>query len=84
MDIEIQLTLDRSYPDTEMIRFKTMPAMIVLSLTFTGSYEQIGTVNMAEHDLEQRMFAHRGIYLSDVRKGDTDKMKPFLRCFVQP
>lgn len=47
VDVEIQKNVVGTYPDTEHVRFKTMPAVQVASATFRGSYSQIGEVNEA-------------------------------------
>lgn len=47
VDVEIQKTVKGSYPGTEHVRFKTLPAVQVASATFRGSYSQIGEVNEA-------------------------------------
>jgi len=45
VDIEIQKCVSGVYQDTEHVRFKTMPAVLFASVTFTGSYDQITPVN---------------------------------------
>lgn len=47
VDVEIQKTVKGSYPDTEHVKFKTVPAVQVASATFRGGYDQIGEVNAA-------------------------------------
>lgn len=47
VDVEIQKTLRGTYPDTEHVKFKTVPAVQVASATFRGSYDQISAVNEA-------------------------------------
>lgn len=47
VDVEIQKTVKGSYPDTEHVRFKTVPAVQVASAIFRGGYDQIGEVNTA-------------------------------------
>ena len=42
VDVEIQKTVRGAYPDTEHVKFKTMPAVEVASAVCRGSYEQIG------------------------------------------
>lgn len=46
-DVEIQKTVQGTYPDTEHVKFKTVPAVQVASATFHGSYSQISAVNEA-------------------------------------
>ncbi|MCI8810669.1 MAG: MerR family transcriptional regulator [Oscillibacter sp.] len=45
VDVEIQKTVLGIYPDTEHVKFKTVPAVQVASATFQGSYSKIGEVN---------------------------------------
>ena len=45
VDVEIQKNVVGPYPDTEHVKFKTVPAVQVASATFQGSYEKIGEVN---------------------------------------
>lgn len=47
VDVEIQKNVVGTYPDTEHVKFKTVPAVEVASATFRGSYDQIGAVNEA-------------------------------------
>ena len=47
VDVEIQKTVVGTYPDTEHVKFKTVPAVEVASATFRGSYDQFGAVNEA-------------------------------------
>lgn len=47
VDVEIQKTVKGTYPDTEHVKFKTVPAVQVASTTFRGSYEQMTEANEA-------------------------------------
>lgn len=47
VDVEVQRTVKGSYPDTEHVRFRTLPEVTAASVTFKGSYEQMGEVNAA-------------------------------------
>ena len=47
VDVEIQITVKGSYPDTEHVVFKTMPVVEIASATYKGSYEQLTAVNRA-------------------------------------
>ena len=47
VDVEIQKSVVGTYPDTEHVKFKTVPAVQVASATFRGSYSQFGEVNEA-------------------------------------
>lgn len=47
VDVEIQKTVKGAYPDTEHVKFKTVPAVQVASASFRGSYSQIAEVNEA-------------------------------------
>ncbi len=44
-DVEIQTAVLGSYKDTENVIFKKIPEMLVASITFKGSYEQMGEIN---------------------------------------
>lgn len=46
-DVEIQLAVEGEYQDTEHVKFKTMPSVMVASATYKGSYEQLIRVNAA-------------------------------------
>ena len=47
VDVEIQKSVKGVYPDTEHVKFKTMPAVQVASAVCKGSYDQMGDVNAA-------------------------------------
>lgn len=47
VDVEVQKSVIGSYPDTEHVKFKTVPPIQIASATYKGSYEQIGQVNAA-------------------------------------
>ncbi len=47
VDVEIQKSVKGSYPDTEHVKFKTVPAVEVASAVYKGSYDQISEVNAA-------------------------------------
>ena len=47
VDVEIQKSVKGAYPDTEHVKFKTMPAVQVASAVCKGSYDQISAVNAA-------------------------------------
>lgn len=47
VDVEIQSSIEGSYEDTGDIKFYTAPAVRVASVTFHGSYDQMGAVNEA-------------------------------------
>ncbi len=47
VDVEIQKSVKGTYPDTEHVKFKTMPKVEVASAVCKGSYDQIGEVNAA-------------------------------------
>ena len=44
VDVEVQITVDGNYTDTENVRFKTEPEMQVVSINFKGAYSQFGEV----------------------------------------
>lgn len=47
VDVEAQKTVKGSYPDTEHVKFKTLPPVTVASATYQGAYELIGEVYSA-------------------------------------
>jgi len=47
LDVEIQISVQGSCQNTENVVFKTVPATLVASATFKGSYEQITVINQA-------------------------------------
>ena len=47
VDVEAQKTVKGSYPDTEHVKFKTMPPVTFASATYKGPYSEINAVNAA-------------------------------------
>ena len=47
VDVEVQKTVRGDYPDTEHVKFKTMPAVQVASTVCKGSYDQMGEATAA-------------------------------------
>ncbi len=47
VDVEAQKTVKGQYPDTEHVKFKTMPPVTFASATYQGPYSQITEVNIA-------------------------------------
>lgn len=47
VDVEVQMTVKGSYQNTENVVFKTVPAVLIASATYKGSYEQMPAVNQA-------------------------------------
>ncbi len=47
VDVEAQKTVKGSYPDTEHVKFKTLPAVTFASATYKGPYSKISEVNAA-------------------------------------
>ncbi len=47
VDVEIQISVKGSYPDTAHVVFKTVPPIEIASAIYKGSYEQITAVNHA-------------------------------------
>ena len=45
VDVEVQKDVKGSYPDTEHVRFRTLPEVTVACATCKGSYEQMGGIN---------------------------------------
>ncbi len=46
-DVEIQISVQGNYKDTENVIFKTVPAIQIASATYKGSYAQLTSVNLA-------------------------------------
>ena len=47
VDVEIQMSVLGQYPDTENIKFKTVPPIQMASVTFNGGFEQIAEISEA-------------------------------------
>lgn len=47
VDVEVQISVEGEYCDTEHVKFKTVPAQKVASVTFTGSYSQFSAAYAA-------------------------------------
>ena len=47
VDVEIQITVDGSYKNTEHVVFKTVEPIQIASVTFQGGYDQLGAINEA-------------------------------------
>ena len=47
VEVEAQKTVKGQYPDTEHVRFRTLPAVTYAGCTFQGGYEQINAVTEA-------------------------------------
>ena len=45
VEVEVQKNVKGSYPDTEHVRFRTLPEVTVACATCKGSYEQMGGIN---------------------------------------
>lgn len=61
VDLEVQKTVRGTYPDTEHVRFKTLPATLVACATFKGGYEQVGEVYAAVASwVEENGYAYTG------------------------
>lgn len=65
VDVEIQKSVRGTYPDTEHVKFKTVPAVQVASATFRGSYDKIGEVNEAVAAwIEDNGYAFDGLFFN--------------------
>lgn len=65
VDVEIQKTVKGTYPDTEHVKFKTVPAARVASATFKGGYDQIGEVHEAVAAwVEDNGYAFDGLFFN--------------------
>ena len=47
VDVEVQKSVQGTYPDTEHVKFKTVPPIQIASAIYKGCYEQISEVNGA-------------------------------------
>lgn len=47
VDVEVQVAVKGNYPDTENVKFKTVPPVTAASITFKGAYEQFTEVYAA-------------------------------------
>ena len=47
VDVEVQKDVKGKCPDTEHVRFRTLPPVTVACATCKGSYEQMGEINAA-------------------------------------
>lgn len=47
VDVEVQKTVKGNYPDTEHVHFKTLPPVMVASITYNGAYNRLGEVYAA-------------------------------------
>lgn len=47
VDVEIQMSVQGQYADTEHVKFKTVPPVFMASTIHTGSYEEISGANIA-------------------------------------
>lgn len=47
VDVEVQKSVAGTYPDTEHVTFKTVPAVEIASATYQGGYDMITEVNAA-------------------------------------
>ena len=47
VDVEVQKDVKGTYPDTEHVKFRTLPEVTVACATCKGSYEQMGQMNAA-------------------------------------
>lgn len=47
VDVEVQKSVKGTYPNTQHVVFKTVPATLIASATYQGSYDKVGQVNEA-------------------------------------
>lgn len=79
-DVEIQLPVQGSYQNTENVEFKIVPAQLVASVTFKGSYSNLTAVNQAianwvrdnRYDFNGAMF--NIYYVSPAQTQDMDEL----------
>lgn len=77
VDVEIQKSVRGSYPDTEHVRFKTVPAVQVASAVCKGGYDQISEVNAAVAAwVEANGYAFDGIAFNIYHVGPHETRDP--------
>ena len=77
VDVEIQKTVKGTYPDTEHVKFKTVPPVTVASATFQGPYRQIGEVNQAVAAwVEANGYAFDGLFFNIYHVSPRDTRNP--------
>ena len=70
VDVEIQKTVRGAYPDTEHVKFKTMPAVRVASAAFQGEYGLTGEVHEAVAAwVEANGYAFDGLFFNIYHVG---------------
>ncbi|WP_195269073.1 MerR family transcriptional regulator [Eubacterium sp. 1001713B170207_170306_E7] len=85
-DVEVQAAVLGTYQDTGHVTFKTLPARLVASVTFTGDYDQITGVNIAAmHWIEENGYRTNGTMFNvyHVGPGDTSDSEKWVTecCF---
>ena len=87
VDVEIQKTVKGTYPDTEHVKFKTIPPVTVASATFQGPYRQIGEVNQAVASwVEDNGYAFDGpaFNIYHVNPSETDDPEEYVTEVCYP
>lgn len=85
-DVEIRISVDNIYKDTKHVTFKEVDEEEVLTITFHGSYEQIGNVNAeAIRRMEQNGYELDGkfycVYLNGPEKTKESEKWTTECCF---
>lgn len=76
-------------PNNHNVKFETIEDGKCVQMLHIGPYSEEGKTfevmqqYCAEHQLSRKTFAHREIYLSDVRKISPEKMKTVLRYSIK-
>ncbi len=77
VDVEIQMTVAEPFPDTEHVKYKTVPAVEAACAVFQGPYDQIGAVNEAVAAwVEEKGYAFAGPFFNIYRVGPHETRDP--------
>jgi len=84
-----KVKLKKKLPLLDEITFETIEDGFVLQILHKGTYDnETSSFNimkeyMHEHNLKQRQFEHREIYLNDFRRTAPENLKTILRYFLE-
>lgn len=79
-DVEVQVSVLGSYPDTEHVVFQTVPPVLVASATYQGGYDQLTAVNEAVANwVKDNHYAYDGAmftiyHVSKAQTSDPDEL----------
>lgn len=87
VDVEAQKTVKGQYPDTDHVKFKTMPPVTFASATFQGPYSKIYEVNaMVAAWVRDNGYQYDGpaFYIYHVSPHETDNPEEFVTEICYP